>query len=225
MHLPASPKNQFVLALLVASAVTLSLFTVRWLRNGTAQYSYLVWNLLLAWLPLLFALWLARVLRSKLWSSWEALLVSMLWLIFLPNSFYMVSDFIHLKNIGTVDLLYDAVMFTSFVYLGLTIGFSSLYLVHIKLKQRFNAVVSGSWIGLVLLLASFAIYLGRDLRWNSWDILTNPAGLLFDISDRALQPSGYGQIIVTVFSFFALLMSMYMVLWSGARFIRKVPQV
>lgn len=218
------PRFRFLLALLQATVVTLGLFAFRAWRNGNGDYNYLVWNLFLAWLPLLFALWLVRTLRTKLWSSWEALGISALWLLFLPNSFYMISDFIHLRNIATVDLLYDTVMFTAFIYLGLTLGFCSLYLVHLELKRRYNALRSAGYIGLVLLLASCAIYVGRDLRWNSWDVLTNPAGLLFDVSDRLLVPSGYGAIAVTVLSFFALLGSMYALAWGAARLVRATAR-
>lgn len=225
MRITLTPRIQFLLALGIATAVTLVLFAGRAFRNGTADYDYLVWNLFLAWLPLLFALWLVRVLRVKLWSSWEALGASFLWLLFLPNSFYMISDFIHLQNISTVDLLYDTVMFTSFVYVSLILGFSSLYLVHLELKKRFSLPETAGWIGLLLLLSSFAIYLGRDLRWNSWDVLTNPAGLLFDISDRLIHPAGYGQIAITVGSFFGLLASMYLILWFGIRLVRRTPQI
>ena len=112
-------------------------------------------------------------------------------------------------------------MFTAFIYLGLTLGFSSLYLVHLELKKRYSGLRSAGVIAVVLLLASFAIYLGRDLRWNSWDILTNPAGLLFDISDRLLVPSGYGSIAITVLSFFALLASMYSLVWGAVRLVRN----
>jgi uncharacterized membrane protein len=149
-----------LLALIQATLITLVLFAVRALRNGNGGYKYLVWNLFLAWLPLLFALWLTRTLRSKLWSSWEALGVSVLWLLFLPNSFYMISDFIHLKDISTVDLLYDAVMFTAFIYLGLTLGFSSLYLVHLELKKRYRAKAAAAIIAGVLLLASLPFIWG-----------------------------------------------------------------
>jgi uncharacterized membrane protein len=213
------PRTQFLMALLLATVITLGLFAVRALRNGNLDYDYLVWNLFLGWLPLLFALKLTSILRQKLWSSWEAVGYSCLWLLFLPNSFYMVSDFIHLDRLPTVDLLQDAVMITAFVYLGLTIGFSSLYLVHLELKKRFSPKGSALWVGGFLGLASLAIYMGRDLRWNSWDILTNPSGLLFDLSDRLLNPSGYGQIAVTILGFFALLSGMYAVIWFGARLI------
>jgi uncharacterized membrane protein len=218
-------RRQFLGMLALATLVTLALFGVRALRNGNSEFSYLIWNLFLAWIPLLIALRLIRVLNTKLWSSWEAVALSLAWLLFLPNSFYIVSDFIHLQRIASVDVLYDAVMFTAFVYLGLTIGFTSLYLIHVELKKRFRARMAAVLIGVVLLLSSFAIYLGRDLRWNSWDVITNADGLLFDLSDRLLQPAGYGQILITTGSFFALLASMYAVLWAAARLIRRLPLV
>lgn len=76
------------------------------------------------------------------------------------------------------------------------------------------------WMALTLLICSFAIYVGRDLRWNSWDILTNPGGLLFDVSDRLLHPAAYPQMLVTVIAFFALLASMYSLVWAGAALLR-----
>ena len=147
-------------------------------RNHSLTYDYLLWNLMLAWVPLALGLWLVRVLKSKLWSSWEGLIVSLLWIGFLPNSFYMVSDFIHIQDVQTVDVLYDAVMFTSFIFTSVILGFSSLYLVHGEFRKRFSARASSGLIAVILLLCSFAIYIGRDLRWNSWDIMPNPTGLL-----------------------------------------------
>lgn len=131
-----SPRNQFFVALLVSTFVSIGLFAYGALRNSSLGYSYLVWNLFLAWLPLLFSIWLVAVLRRKLWSSWEALGITLLWLVFLPNSFYMISDFIHLQDVATVDVLYDTLMFTSFIYTGVVLGFSSLYLIHLQLKRR-----------------------------------------------------------------------------------------
>lgn len=218
-------RRQFLGMLALATLVTLGLFGVRALRNDSSEFSYLIWNLFLAWIPLLIALRLIRVLNTKIWSSWEAVALSLAWLLFLPNSFYIVSDFIHLQQIASVDVLYDAVMFTAFVYLGLTIGFTSLYLIHVELKKRLATRTSALLVGVALLLSSFAIYLGRDLRWNSWDVITNADGLLFDLSDRLLQPAGYGQILLTTGSFFALLASMYAVLWAAARLIRRLPLV
>lgn len=195
-------------------------------QYGDLPYAYLIWNLFLAWLPLAFASRLMVVLRHKLWSSWEAMTLTVLWLIFLPNSFYMISDYIHLQEIQQPDaLLYNALMFTSFIYIGVILGCSSLYLIHVQIRRRLSASVSAWWIAVTLLLSSFAIYLGRDLRWNSWDVLTNPGGLLFDVSDRLLHPSAYPEMFITVVAFFALQVTMYGLAWRSIQLLREVKPV
>jgi len=215
-----SPRREYLIALGVSSLVSLGLLAYGALRNHSLDYDYLAWNLVLAWLPLVFAVKLTNVLRHKLWSSWEALFYSALWLLFLPNSFYMISDFVHLQEVRRVDILFDTVMFTSFIYTGVTLGFSSLYLIHMQFRQRFSRRTSATWVGAMLFFCSIGIYIGRDLRWNSWDILTNPGGLLFDVSDRLLHPAAFPQMLVTIISFFVLLSSMYGLLWRGARLLR-----
>jgi uncharacterized membrane protein len=213
--------QQFLFALAGPALVSLLFFAVGALRNHNLEFSYLVWNLFLAWLPLAFAIRLTKVLKTKLWSSWEGLFYSVLWLVFLPNSFYMISDFIHLQDVMRVDLLYDAVMFTSFIFSGVIVGISSLYLVHLQFLRRFNRrEVNGLMAG-TLLICSFAIYVGRDLRWNSWDILTNPGGLLFDVSDRLTHPASYPAMFTTVISFFVLLATMYYTVWRSSQLVRK----
>ncbi len=216
-----SPRNQFITALGVSTLVSVGLFGYGALRNHSLGYGYLVWNLFLAWLPLIFAIWLVAILGRKLWSSWEGLSVTLLWLVFLPNSFYMISDFIHLRDVQRVDVLYDALMFTSFIYTGVALGFSSLYLIHLQLKKRVSSKAAAGLIAGTLLICSGAVYIGRDLRWNSWDILTNPGGLLFDVSDRLQHPATYSQMLLTIVTFFILLSSMYGLLWSGARLVRQ----
>lgn len=217
-----SARTRFIVALGVSSLVSIGLFIFGAYRNQDATYSYLIWNLFLAWLPLLFSIRLVVVLRDKLWSSWEALGLSILWILFLPNSFYMISDFIHIQELQHTDIVADALMFTSFIFTGVVLGFSSLYLIHLQLKKRFSPNISAFWIALTLLASSVAIYIGRDLRWNSWDVLTNPGGLLFDISERVLNPSSYPEMFVIVLSFWVLLLSMYGLLWSGARLVQQV---
>ncbi len=216
-----SPRKQFVIALGISALVSVVLFVYGAYRNQSWDYTYLIWNLMLACLPLAFAAWLVSVLRRKLWSSWEALGISLLWIVFLPNSFYMISDFIHLQEVKRVDVLYDAIMFTSFIYIGVVLGFSSLYLIHRELKQRFSDRAAAGWIAATLFVCSAAIYVGRDLRWNSWDVLINPGGLLFDVSDRLQHPSAYPQMLLTIAAFFVLLASMYLLVWRGVGLLRR----
>jgi uncharacterized membrane protein len=226
MPIRRSLRTQFIVSLGLSTLVSVGFFAYGAWRNRSLTFDYLLWNLFLAWLPLVFAAWLTSILRRKLWSSWEAMGVSALWLIFLPNSFYMISDFIHLQGseeAGRVSVLSDVLMFTSFIYIGVLLGFSSLYLIHLELKKRFSDRTAAWFMSFTLLVSSFAIYLGRDLRWNSWDILTNPAGLLFDISDRVIHPAAYPDMFVTVISFFILLISMYGLAWRSIRLLKKLP--
>jgi uncharacterized membrane protein len=219
-----SPRSQFIVALVAASLVSLGLFFYGAWRNHSGEFGYLIWNLFLAWLPLVFAVRLVSILKTKLWSSWEGLAMSLLWLIFLPNSFYMISDFIHLQDAQRVDILFDTLMFTAFIYTGVVLGFSSLYLVHLQLKRRLGAGQANVWAAGTLLICSVAIYIGRDLRWNSWDIFTNPGGLLVDISERLQHPTTFPQMLVTIVTFFVLLASMYAIMWRGAHFLRSVDR-
>lgn len=215
--------TQFALMLLAASGVSLVLLLADSLHNHSFYFAYLIWNLFLAWLPLVFAWWLVAVLRRKLWSSWEAIGVSVLWLAFLPNSFYMVSDYIHLREVSEHDLLFDAVMLTSFISVAVVLGVCSLYLVHREVMKRFSSITTNIWLGSTMLLCSFAIYLGRDLRWNSWDLLLNPGGLLFDVSDRLTHPAAYPEMFLTTGIFLLLMGMLYGLAWYGIRLIRTWP--
>ena len=211
-----SHSQQFATALVLSSLVSEALFGYNVVHTHSVDFDYLSWNLLLAWLPLIFAARLTAVLKHKLWSSWEALTLSVLWLGFLPNSFYMISDFIHLQDVAQSSVVYDALILTSFIYTGVTLGFSSLFLIHLHLRRRLPPMQAASWVGITLFISSVAIYFGRDLRWSTWDVLTNPGGLLFDASDRLLHITSYPQMVISIVAFFALLGTMYNLLWRGA---------
>lgn len=219
-----SVRTQFLGALLASSAVSIILLLWYAFQKGILFYDFMVWNLFLAWLPLLFSLRLVKVLRRKVWSSWEAIGLTLLWLLFLPNAFYMVSDFIHLRTTSANDVLFVAVMFSSFICTALVLGFASLFLVHRELVRRFTNGFIKLFLGVTLFLCSAAIYIGRDLRWNSWDVFLNPGGVLFDISDRILRPQDYPQMFVTIFSFFIFLASSYFVAWRLSRLLQALPK-
>lgn len=174
---------------------------------------FLNWNLALAWLPLLFGWLLIRHVRQHSWLSWQGVLYSLLWLGFLPNSFYIASDFIHLRHATSATALYYAVLILSFCMSGFLLGYTSLYQIHRQLLKHLKTRQAHAVIGLVLLLCSFAIYLGRYLRWNTWDVLVNPAGILFDVSDRLINPSANGQLFRITMLFFVALGTVYYVLW------------
>lgn len=212
-----------VRALLVSNIVSVLLFGLRVVGTQTTDYWFLFWNLLLAWVPVLFAWLLIRALRSRAWSQPLPVALSLLWLGFLPNSFYLMSDLIHLRSTGDIGILYDAVFMLSFIWNGLVAGFLSMIMVHKKLKERRHRLAAIPIMLGVMLLASFAIYLGRNLRWNTWDVLINPAGLLFDVSEQVVNPFDHLQSFATTATFFLLIGSMYYVVWTAYNVLTALP--
>ena len=208
-------------ALVLSNSASVLLFVLRALEADSLRYDFLIWNLFLAWLPLGFAWWLVlRLRQSGQWLQPLNLLLAALWLGFLPNSFYLISDLIHLEVTGEVSLLYDVVLMCSFIFNAYTAGLISMCLVHRELIRRVGRARAHSVIAAVLLVCSFAIYLGRNLRWNTWDVLINPGGILFDVSDRVINPASHPQAFVTTATFFVLLGSIYVVIWQLVQALR-----
>jgi uncharacterized membrane protein len=208
-------------ALGCTSLLSFCFFVVGALSSHDATLWYLNWNLFLAWVPLLIMLWLERTLRHRLWSSWQALLLTFLFVVFLPNTFYVMTDIIHLQEVAHTDLIYDVVMFNSFIFNACILGFLSIYLLHAELRKRISKQMSWLLVLATIFSTSFAIYIGRDLRWSTWDVLLNPASILFEVSERLLHPSMHPELLTTTCSFFVLLSSLYVVVWFAARATRQ----
>jgi len=215
-----TPEQRVFLALGAAHIVSVVLFLARSAEASNPRYWFLLWNAVLGALPLGFAWWLHLRLQTMRWLRWQNVLLTFLWLSFLPNSFYIVSDLIHLHQTGEVSLLYDAVMFTMFIVNGFFAGFISVFLIHAQLLRRIPAAIAHSLIGGVFLLSGFAIYLGRMLRWNSWDIFLHPAAILFDVSNQFITPANQG-LFGTTLSVFLLLSSTYVIAWFLVKLIRQ----
>ncbi len=208
-------------SLFLANGVSLLLFALRVIDSGSTRYWFLIWNLVLAWLPLVFAVVLVKRLATKRWLEPVNILLSIAWIVFLPNSFYLVSDLIHLQTNPDVSVLYDAVLFTSFIFNGFLSGFISLYLVHQELLKRLSSKAVNFVIAGVLLACSFAIHVGRVLRWNTWDIFLHPSGLIFDVSEQVVNDAAQSRAFVTTLSFFLMMGGMYIAIWQFAKINKK----
>ncbi len=151
------------------------------------MFLFLVWNLFLAGIP--WVLSTIMILFPKLQKK-NLLVVFILgvWLVFFPNAPYILTDLFHLKKSLTMPLWYDLTLVLAFAWTGLVFGFLSLWdieqILNQKIKPIYTSIISSS----LLFLAGFGIYLGRYLRWNSWDVLQQPEGLLIDIGDRVIHP-------------------------------------
>lgn len=204
-----------------STAAAIVILVIGALKAHNDYYGFLIYNLMLAYIAPLIAWWLVERLKSTAWLSLPNIILTVLWLGFLPNSFYMITDLIHAQTAIGVDLLYNIVLIMFFIFNAVAAGYISLYLIHWSLLKRFYYRYAHIIIAGVLLLCSFAIYLGRYLRWNSWDVITNPAGILFDVSDTILSPSTHPQVFATTVSFFLLLSSMYIIIWQALKVLKR----
>ena len=206
-HKPFAPQ----LALFLVSAIGVGLVALRVALSGRGQQLYLVWNLFLAWLPLLLA-WRVQKLEqrgeARGWSFWAT---ASAWLLFFPNAPYIFTDLIHLTYRTRGHVWTDMTLILLFSMTGFLLGFLSLYLMQSLVARRFGWLAGWTFVAAVAGLSSFGIYLGRFLRWNSWDVLLNPVGLLRDVGDLAAHPSVHVrpvifQLLFAVFVFLAYLM-------------------
>jgi uncharacterized membrane protein len=192
-------------ALLAASAWCVVLLAVRKHEFGAAGYRYLVWNLTLAWIPLLLAILLVAAYRQRR-SLVELIVVGAAWLLFLPNAPYVLTDFIHL---GSNHRMYDTILVGSFAVTGLALGFASLLLVQLVVTRACGALLG--WVTALgsLFFASVGIYLGRVLRLNSWDAIQRPHHLWQLARFRLEDPFGNRYLIGFVIAFCGFLTLAY----------------
>jgi uncharacterized membrane protein len=110
------------------------------------------------------------------------------WLLFFPNAPYILTDLIHLEGMKDASLWFDLILILSFAWTGLLFGLLSLMDIEKLLNQFFSKKLVHFIVIVLLFVGSFGVYLGRFLRWNSWDIISDPFGLFFDIGHRVLNP-------------------------------------
>jgi uncharacterized membrane protein len=173
-------------AFCLASALCLALELLRERAYGEPGYRFLLWNLVLAWIPLLLALVVYDCYRRGVRPALLAPGV-VLWLLFLPNAPYIVTDFVHLAPGARTPLWLDGVVLSAFAWTGVLLGFVSLYLMHAVARARLGT--RGGWAAalLALALASAGVYLGRFLQWNSWDLLLRPGQRLAEVAPKLDQ--------------------------------------
>ena len=196
----------------VASSLCLALELYREHNYGAFGFRFLVWNLILAWIPLLFGLLVYdRYQRgSRLLMLAPALA---LWLLFLPNAPYIVTDFVHLSASSPAPLWLDGVELSAFAWTGMLLGFVSLYLVHAVARHRFGPAPSWAGVFGVLALVSVGVYLGRVKRWNSWDLLTQPGARLAQLHAHLGDPAALTRAAAISLAVTCLLAAAYLVFY------------
>jgi len=202
--------------IIIPLAFTMFLLAVRIIVTGELTYIFLAWNLFLAWIP--FAI---SQNFNGVKNRWKILFLVGAWLLFLPNAPYIITDFLHLRSRPPIPYWYDILLLFSAALNGLLLGLLSLLSVEKFLITRYGNRISGFIILSSFFLCSFGIYMGRYLRWNSWDIIINPDEIAGDILVRIFNPfDHFGTWSVTILfgSFF------YVIYYSIKNFINKSNQ-
>ncbi len=155
------------------------------LLGGTSTFLFLVWNLFLAWIPYLIALRIEPIYQKG--ASWWLVAALLAWLLFFPNAPYMITDLLHLHGQPLKTPLLDILLLLSFAWTGLMLGYLSLFEVQRLMSQLLPKGWNWTLTLCAIWLCAVGVFIGRYLRWNSWDVLLHPISLLQDVS-RYLFP-------------------------------------
>ena len=203
-----------MLALTFASAVSVTLVFARIVWTGHLRYAFLVWNLFLAWLPLIFALLAREKYQNASGRSWRFAALAGAWLLFFPNAPYIFTDVIHLTSSFSRHFWIDLVLILSCAMTGLVLGFLSLYLMHSVAKRMIGRWWSWLFIAAVAGVSGFGIYLGRFLRLNSWDVLLRPVKLYHGLGTWVTDPLSHPASFAFPVLFAAFLFIAYVMLYG-----------
>jgi len=183
-----SHRFEITILLILMTLFCFSLSIFRYYLSDTKVFFFLNWNLFLAWIPFIISSFLLIFnIKSKIALAFAIVV----WILFFPNSPYILTDLFHLKTRNSVPIWYDLIVILSYAWAGLICGFISLLDIEKMLSSYFKRSTISIIAVLFLFLSSFGVYLGRFLRWNSWDVLNNPFGLFNDIAVRFIYPLDY----------------------------------
>jgi uncharacterized membrane protein len=177
-----------MLALAFASAVCVGLVAGRLLWTRDIRYIFLVWNLFLAWLPLVFALLAQETSEPPAARNWRFAVWAGAWLLFFPNAPYIFTDLSHLTAVFAAHFWVDMMLILSCALTGLVLGFVSLHLMQGIVKRMAGAALSWLFVAGVAALSGVGVWLGRFLRFNSWDVVLRPVELYQRLGSGALHP-------------------------------------
>jgi len=181
----------FVLAmqqwLIISCGFSCLLLSARVMVTGYTTYLFLVWNLFLAFVPYAITQWLwthSWVAKNK----WKLAALLLGWLLFIPNSFYILTDLFHLDEFDSAPKWFDLLLIFSFAWNGLLLGIISVrkteMILEIVTGRRFSLLI----VFVVMWLNAFGIYIGRYLRFNSWDIVMQPFSLFREMFEVIFHP-------------------------------------
>ena len=189
-----------------SSGFSCLLVLIRMIVTGQPSYLFLPWNLFLAFIPW----WIAMIVNREPAILGNKILLTIflgIWLLFIPNSFYIITDLFHLSKFRLAPAWYDLLMIFSFAWNGILFGIVSLWRIEKIIKIALGKNFSFLLVFAVMWLCAFGIYIGRFLRFNSWDVITDPFSLAGEIVNMIIHPfeNGYAWGMTICYSVFMTL--------------------
>ena len=190
---------------ILSSGLAVTLLLGRIAMTHERVYSFLVWNLFLAWVPYACALAIRRM-HARRARNLSLIGMFALWIGFLPNAPYLVTDFVHLRYRDGAPVWFDTLMLASFAWAGVWLGVASLRICSRVVRVRGGANIGAGFVAIAALLSGFGIYLGRFLRLNTWDVATHPITVLHHVLSPLAHPLLHPQawLVTLTFALFFL---------------------
>jgi uncharacterized membrane protein len=199
----------------LSSLLCCGLYGTRVILSRTWEFYSMLWNLFLAWIPYLCGVWAMHLHERRPRRWWTLLVPVAIAIAFFPNAPYIVTDFLHLKVRPEIPVWYDVGLLASFAWTGIVLGVYALRLMQEIVKTWIGRWLSWGFVMGVLGLSGMGIYLGRFLRWNSWDLVLQPKAILYDIAVRLRNPFGHLSTYGVTLMFAALMFVCYLALTAG----------
>ncbi len=201
----------------VLSMFMLAMIAFQTIYAGNSENLAMAWNLFLAWIPFVLALIIYDRGTPDASSPTALGVAAVLWLLFLPNAPYVVTDLKYIDGFSGASALYNVVLLASAAGTGLLLGLTSLFLMHAVARRLVGGFNAWALVVGALGLSSFGIYLGRVQRWNSWDVFVRPGSLFSEIADGLLHPLSHPRPIAVTIVFTSFLLGSYLVFYLFAQ--------
>jgi uncharacterized membrane protein len=191
LHLFTKQRTELKLALrqwlFISCCFSCFLVFIRIVATGHLTYLFLFWNLFLAFVPYAISerfFGRAGVIANK----WKRIVLFFCWLLFIPNSFYIITDFFHLDQFDSAPKWFDLLLLFSFAWNGLLLGILSVRRIELMLTAIGGQRLAFLFVLVVMWLNAFGVYIGRYLRYNSWDIILQPFSLFGEMFQVLVHP-------------------------------------
>ena len=111
-----------------------------------------------------------------------------------------------------VPLWFELVLILSFAWNGLLLGILSVRRMEKFLGTGVTLRDELLFLCPVMFLNALGVYIGRYLRYNSWDVITDPFDLIRDISAMVIHPLRHGYAWDMIFCYSILMTLMYLMM-------------